>query len=272
MLSQRAFLLTSMTLLSACATVPSSSGTSSRGALRLDTYSTYCAKNPADCAEGAGTHAASKSLSVASSASRGAPIAATLVLRDTEPEDELERRLVDCAVQADQKVNHRWFGDRRPTDDECLERVDVEVDGCMESMRRAAALGREKHIEALACARKVLDEVWGDLYSIEQRYRFYRQNRLLERVSSEEEKRLLEQGCTQELWRTIKPDIVLHVRDNRRLACRVFDFKFPCLEGKQPQWTQYGETSAFAGSDQGTIYTEALGCKAVMISPKGVFR
>jgi hypothetical protein len=35
---------------------------------------------------------------------------------------------------------------------------------------------------------------------------------------------------------------------------------------------RYGPKSAFAGSDQGTVYTEALGCKAVILSPTGVFR
>jgi hypothetical protein len=139
-------------------------------------------------------------------------------------------------------------------------------------MTRAAALGREKHSVALNCAREVLDEEWGSHYSIERRYRFFRQSRLLESVSREEEKRLLARGCTQGLWRTIKPDLVLHGRDNRQSTCHVFDFKFPCIEGKRPQWTRYGEKSAFAGSDQGTIYTEALGCRAVMISPTGVFR
>jgi hypothetical protein len=179
---------------------------------------------------------------------------------------------VECAAQADLQVNQRWFGGRRPNDDECFEEVEVEVDGCLESMTRAAALGREKHVVALACARKVLDEEWSDLYSIEPRYRFYRQTRLLESVSREEEKRLLASGCTQGLWRTFKPDIVLHGKDHQPIACRVFDFKFPCLEGRQPQWTRYGQKSAFAGSDQGSVYTEALGCKAVIISPTGVFR
>ena len=94
----------------------------------------------------------------------------------------------------------------------------------------------------------------------------------MERVSREEEQHLLTSGCTQGLWRTIKPDLVLHGRDSPQRACHVFDFKFPCLEGKQPQWTRYGERSAFAGADQGTVYTEALGCKAVMLSPQGVFR
>ncbi|MFP2923616.1 hypothetical protein ACLESO_00060 [Pyxidicoccus sp. 3LG] len=270
---QHGFLLLTIALLTACATVPPQSGSSTQRDLRFDTYSAYCTRNPGACAEAAAQQAAaSRASSIAATATRNAPIVATVLLRDTEPQDELERRLVECAVRADQEVNRRWFGDRRPNDDECLEEVEVEVDGCLESMTRAAALGREKHTVALACAREALDKVWAGSYSIEPRYRFFRQSRLLESVSSKEETRLMKQGCTQGLWRTIKPDVVLHVSDNQQPACRVFDFKFPCLEGRQPQWTRYGEKSAFAGSNQGAIYTEALGCKAVMISPAGVFR
>ncbi|MDC0710563.1 hypothetical protein POL68_18950 [Stigmatella sp. ncwal1] len=237
----------------------------------MDTYSTHCGKNPTACPGIAERQAASRSLTISSAASRVAP-AATLLLRDAQPQDELEQRLVECAVQADLEVNRRWFGGRRPNDDECLEEVEVEVDGCMESMTRAAALGREKHVVALSCARELMEESSGGTYSIEPRYRFYRTNGVLERVSSEEEKRLLAKGCSQGLWRTIKPDLVLHEGGNRLVACRAFDFKFPCLEGKRPQWTRYGKKSAFAGSDQGTIYSEALGCKAVIISPVGVIR
>jgi hypothetical protein len=253
-------------LLTACASRQSAAA--SGRDLRLDTYSTHCGKNPAACSSLAKTQAASRALTIAS---RVAP-AATLFLRGAEPQDELEQRLVACAVQADLEVNRKWFGGRRPQDDECLEEIEVEVDGCMESMTRAAALGREKHAVALACVRKWLGESAVETYSIEPRYRFYRTNRVLEHVSLEEEKRLLAKGCSQGLWRTIKPDLLLQGADDGRLACRVFDFKFPCLEGKRPQWTRYGKKSAFAGSDQGTIYSEAFGCKAVIISPVGVIR
>ncbi|QSQ19481.1 hypothetical protein JY651_29700 [Pyxidicoccus parkwayensis] len=272
--SPRVFLLPAIVLLTACATVPPQSGSSGSRDLRLDTYSTHCGKYPATCPELAEKQAAaSKALTVATGATRAIPVAAAaLVLRDTEPQDELERQLVECAVQADLEVNRRWFGGRRPHDDECFEEVEVEVDGCLESMTRAAALGHEKHAVALACARRVLNKEWGDLYSIEPRYRFFRQTRLLESVSRDEETRLLASGCTKGLWRTIKPDIVLHGRENPPLACRVFDFKFPCLEGKKPQWTRYGPKSAFAGTDQGTIYMEALECRPVILSPAGVFR
>jgi hypothetical protein len=253
-------------LLAACAS--RQPGPASGRELSLDTYSTHCGKNPAVCPGFSKTQTASRALTAAS---RSAP-AATVFLRDAEPQDELEQRLVECAVQAELEVNRRWFGGRRPHDDECLEEIEVEVDGCMGSMTRAAALGREKHAVALACARKELGDSSAETYRIEQRYRFFRTNRVLEHVSLEEEKRLLARGCAQGLWRTIKPDLLLQGGEGGRHACRVFDFKFPCLEGKRPQWTRYGKKSAFAGSDQGTIYSEAFGCKAVIISPVGVIR
>ncbi len=191
---------------------------------------------------------------------------------DDKPQDTLEEHLVDCARLADQDVNRKWFGDRDPTDAECREVVELEVDGCTEFLTRAMALGREKHAAALECADKALKELWKDGYSLEQRYRYYMQTQLLEAVSAQEEARLLAQGCTKELWRTIKPDIVLHLGGNLHLVCRTFDFKFPCLKGKEPEWTEYGEKSAFSGFDQGYIYEKALGCKPVIIWRKGVLR
>jgi hypothetical protein len=81
---------------------------------------------------------------------------------------------------------------------------------------------------------------------------------------------LIAQGCTHELRRTIKPDIVLHAdRHSLRQSVLTLDFKFPCPDTNEPRWTLYGENSAYTGRTQDEIYKEALGGEPVMISPQG---
>jgi hypothetical protein len=134
-------------------------------------------------------------------------------------------------------------------------------------------LGQQKHALALQCARDVLKELWPASFSLEQRYRYYPNARFLELVNADEEQRLLAQDCTRELWRTIKPDIVLHADRNWLRAAIILDFKFPCPDSNEPQWKTYGKDSAYVGFDQGQIYQDALGGKALLISPRmGVTR
>ncbi|HYH96966.1 hypothetical protein [Hyalangium sp.] len=115
----------------------------------------------------------------------------------------------------------------------------------------------------------MLEQLWPAPFSLEQRYRYYPNARFLETVSREEEARLIAQGCTKELWRTIKPDIVLHAnRSSLRSSVLTLDFKFPCPDTNKPQWREYGENSACAGYNQGEIYRNALRGEAVLISPR----
>ncbi|XXF77553.1 hypothetical protein P2318_31545 [Myxococcaceae bacterium GXIMD 01537] len=255
-------------LLLSCA-ITSPRGGPSRRDLRLDSYTTHCARNPAPCV--VKPEPPLPAPPTVSAAASTATAVGALVLRDSKTLDDLERLLVECAAKADAEVNRRWFGDRGPTRKECDDEVDVVADGCVEHIPGAIALGREKHAVAAACARKALEE-GGYVFSLEPRYRFYRESRILERVGREEEARLLAKGCTRELWRTIKPDVVLHSLTGRESPCRVFDFKFPCYPGRKPTWTLYKDPSAFAGASQGTIYSEALGCSALLVSPLGVFQ
>ena len=164
-------------------------------------------------------------------------------------------------------MNSSFFGSRSPTRQECGE--EVLVDDCDEPITRAMLLGQRKHAFALRCAREVLEQLWPAPFSIEQRYRYYSNARVLETVSREEEARLIAQGCTRELWRTIKPDIVLHADGNLLRSMLTLDFKFPCPDTNEPRWTRYGENSAYNGSTQGEIYEQALGGEAVLISPRG---
>jgi len=258
-----ALLLVASALLGACA---SGSRHSERGELRLDTETVGRFRHAAAVGKAVSALAPAATRTVAASILAESVPVLLVLLKSDNAVGELEERLVECAIQAERQVNASYFGNRAPTRQECGEEVDV--DGCGGRLTRAMLLGQQKHVLALQCAREVLAQLWPGPYSLEQRYRYYRNARLLETVSPEEEARLIAQGCTRELWRTIKPDLVLHGDRDLLRSVLTLDFKFPCPDTNQPQWTRYGETSAYAGSSQGSIYKEALGGKALIISPQ----
>jgi hypothetical protein len=262
-----ACLVMASALLAACA---SSSQHSSRRDMRLDTETAARLRHAAGLVEGAGTLAPTTIRVVASQLAELVPSLISL-MGNGDAVGELEERLRECAKLADSRVNASFFGNRAPTRQECGE--EVEVDGCSTPVTRAMLLGQRKHVLALECAREVLEQLWPAPFSIEQRYRYYLNAQFLETVSREEEERLIAQGCTRELWRTIKPDIVLHVDGHLLRSVLTLDFKFPCPGTNNPQWTRYRENSAYFGFNQGEIYEKALGGKTVIISPsKGLTR
>lgn len=235
--------------------------------LRLDTetaarirHASALARQGARVLSPAATHASSSTLAGL------VPFLVTLLGNDNAV-DELEEQLVECAHQAERLVNLEFFGNRAPTRQECGE--EVEVDGCGERITRAMLLGQRKHAHALRCAKQVLEQLWPAPFSIEQRYRFYPHARFLEAISKEEEARLISQGCTRELWRTIKPDLVLHSDSDLLRSVVTLDFKFPCPDTNEARWTSYGDKSAYAGLNQGRVYQDALKGKAAMVSPRG---
>jgi hypothetical protein len=249
-------------LVAACASSPPRSG---RGDLRLDTETSTRLRHAAAAAERARAVAPAASRAMAARLAELVPIL-LVVLESDNAVGELEERLVECARQAERQVNQSYFGNRSPTRQECGE--EVMVDGCVEPITRAMLLGKQKHELALQCAREVLEELWPRPFSLERRYRYYANARFLETVSREEEARLMAQGCTRELWRTIKPDIVLHADGDLRRSALTLDFKFPCPDTNEARWTRYGEDSAYVGSNQGKIYKEALGGESLIISPR----
>jgi hypothetical protein len=255
-------LLLASLVLAACAGGPRRSG---HGDLRLDTETVSRIRHAAALGEGASSAAPGATRAVVSSLVRSVPEVLAL-LEGEGAAEELEERLVECARQAELQVNFSHFGNRAPTREECGQ--EVEVDGCDAPITRAMLLGRQKHVLALECAREVLEQLWPAPFSLEQRYRYYVGARFLELITAEEEARLIAQGCTRELWRTIKPDIVLHADRNLLRAALVLDFKFPCPGTNRPQWKDYGENSAYTGYNQGEIYQRALGGRAVIISPQ----
>jgi hypothetical protein len=244
---------------------------SARGDLRLDSETAARLRHAAVVGRGASPLAApAATQAVASHFARYAPLL-LILLKSDEAVSDLEERLVECARQAEREVNSSFFGNRAPTRAECGE--EVEVDGCGKSVTRAMLLGQRKHVLALQCASDVLKQLWPGSFSIEQRYRYYQHARVLEVVSREEEVRLIAKGCTPELRRTIKPDIVLHAERDLMRSVLTLDFKFPCPDTNEPKWTEYGGNSAYTGSNQGKIYKEALGGEVLLISPlKGVIR
>jgi hypothetical protein len=232
--------------------------------LRLDTETAARIRHASALGRGAGAVAPSAARTVASQWVRLVPVLRTLLETD-EAVAELGERLEDCARQAERQVNFMHFGDRAPTRAECVE--ELEVDGCGARVTRAMQLGQQKHVRALLCAREVLQEHWPGAFSIEQRYLYHRHAGVLETVSPQEEARLIKQGCTAELWRTIKPDLVLHPGRDLLRAVLILDYKFPCPATNEPRWKKYEEPSAYAGLEQGRLYQEALGGVPLLISP-----
>ncbi|MCP3141001.1 hypothetical protein [Pyxidicoccus xibeiensis] len=257
-------LLVASALSVACA---SSAQQAARGDLRLDTETVGRLRHAAATGRGASALApgAGRAI-VASVLAESAPVLLVLLESDNAV-GELDRRLVECARLAERQVNTAFFGDRTPTRQECGE--EVEVDGCGARITRAMLLGQRKHELALQCAREVLEELWPKPYSIEQRYRYYPNAGLLETVSRQEEARLIAQGCTGELWRTIKPDIVLHADRDLLRSVLTLDYKFPCPDTNSARWKKYGEDSAYPNFNQGRVYKDALGGEAFLISPRG---
>ena len=249
-------------LLTACTSSPKRS---TRRELRLDTETASQLKHAATASGSTSGLAVSATRAVVSNLARIAPPLLPL-LGGEEQVSQLEELLVECARQAERQVNSEHFGDRAPTRQECGE--EIEVDGCVEPVTRAMLLGQQKHALALECASDVLKELWPGPFSIEQRYRYYPSSKFLETVNEDQEKRLMAQGCTRDLWRTIKPDIVLHADHNWRRAVLIVEFKFPCPDTNLPRWKFYGDDSAYAGLSQRRIYEEALGAEALLISPR----
>jgi hypothetical protein len=262
-----ASLLLASALFAACASSPQHSR---RRELRLvDTETAGKLRHAATTTSaGAGSLAPAASRVVASTLGHLVPALLTILESDNAV-GELDKQLVECARLAERQVNSQFFGNRPPTRQECGE--EVFVDGCNAPITRAMQLGQLKHAVALQCAQQVLEQLWPAPFSIEQRYRYYPHAQFVETVSRQEEARLIAQGCTRELWRTIKPDIVLHADSSSlRRSVLTLDFKFPCPGTNEPQWTRYGESSAYTGSDQKKIYKDALGGEALIISPQGV--
>ncbi|WP_245814591.1 hypothetical protein [Cystobacter ferrugineus] len=259
-------LLLSCALLGSCAAGPRHSGFSG-GALRLDTETVGRMRHAAALKRAAGV--AVSTVAAASTIALLAPEVLGFFQNDEEELSRLEVALLECVQRAERDINAERFGHGAPTVADC--NAVVGVDRCGRPIYQSMELGNLKHARALTCMQDILKELWPGPVSIEQRYRFYRHAKVLETVSREEEKRLLDADCAEELRGTIKPDVVLHADRKLLRAILLLDLKFPCPADRDPKWTEYGHKSTYSGSSQGRIYQEALGGKALMLSPKGIF-
>lgn len=205
----------------------------------------------------------------ASNLARFVPEILRLFLNDEAEVSQLESFLLECVRRAEREVNTGRFGGREPTSADCKQVVGV--DKCGRPIYQSMELGNLKHAHALACMQDILRELWPGPVSIEQRYRYFRHAGIVELVSRQEEQRHLDEDCTGELWRTIKPDVALHSDYNLLRAILILDLKFPCPGDRNPQWMKYGDTSAYSGSNPREIYEEALNGTALTLSPKGIF-
>ncbi len=139
-----------------------------------------------------------------------------ITLKDFLDEAEIarvEQVLVQCAQEADLKINEQEYGqDNRPSDMEC-ERV-IGKDARNEDITRAMELGTMKHTAAFACVERELGQQISDHLTREPRYG--------KKPPGEE------YALTDEAAGSLVPDIVLHlVRDANKVQF-IYDFFFPC--------------------------------------------
>ncbi|MFY0573956.1 hypothetical protein ACN28S_05930 [Cystobacter fuscus] len=259
-------LLLSCALLGSCTAHPRHTGFSG-GALRFDSETAGRMRHAAELKRAAGVVVST--VAVASTIGLLAPEVLGFFQNDEEELSRLETALLACVQRAERDINAERFGYGAPTAEDC--KAVVGVDRCGRPIYQSMELGNLKHARALACMQDILKELWPGPVSIEQRYRFYRNAKVLETISREQEKRLLDADCAEELRGTIKPDVVLHADRHLLRAILVLDLKFPCPGDREPRWTKYGDKSPYDGFNQGQIYQDALGGKALMLSPTGIF-
>jgi hypothetical protein len=249
-------------LLSACVS-PSGRIHSSRYA--FDTATSACRQNPANCAALLGRGAALKPVQTVATA--GATVNAALQVLDAKTQADVEEALKDCADLARTEVLdwHRGdFAGPIPTPAECKQWT-VNKEG--KSVTWAMLLGEEMHQVALQCAQGQLDTLRPGGYSLEPCYRYNKQARQISLVPPEERLALLCDGRGHELRGTLRPDVVIHTGDPLRVLA-VFDFKFPCVNPKEPpEPRRYPSGHAYDGRFQGDMYQEALGPSTQFIFP-----
>lgn len=194
---------------------------------------------------------------------------AALQVLDAATTARIEKALKECADEARSEVLLRRFGDRSPTPEECNQKV---ADGRDAPVTLAMQLGEEMHRVALACTQEKLSKLRPGGFSLEQRYRYDRRTRKVSLVSWEEVQTLLNQGRAIELLGTLVPDVVIHSGDPLRIQ-RVYDFKFPCVNGTSPpRWRTYPKGHPYADFSQKVMYQEALAEDVWGVAPRwGIF-
>ncbi|NOK08202.1 hypothetical protein [Corallococcus exercitus] len=201
---------------------------------------------------------------IRATAQAGASVAGALRVMDAAGQARLREILKECATEADLDVNLRMLDGKTPTAQQCEEQVGTDAEG--KPITRAMQWGQEKHAVALRCVQARLSVERPGGFSLEQRYRYNRDTKTLELVSSGEEQAMIRTGRTGRLRGTLVPDVVIHSGDPLRAEAS-YDFKFPCPIGKEGVWRKYPEGHPWEGHRQGEMYEEALGVDAFRVSP-----
>ena len=193
---------------------------------------------------------------------------AALVLKDSEAfqsaRAELEKILEECAKQAEEDVNRKRLGGRKPKKADCDQEIGKKTNGA--PITQAMRWGLEKHKEARKCADIALNQLIPGQFSLEQRYRFDPATGRTSLVSKEARETLVQQGREKELEGTLEPDVVIHPGDPLK-AWAVYDFKFPCPETNPPTWSKYPKGHPYQGRTQGEMYRRALGQSPSRVTP-----
>ena len=194
--------------------------------------------------------------------------AAALVLSDIDrfktAQPEIEEILKQCARAAEDEVNRKWLGGRKPTKEDCAEELESKTGD--EPTTRAARWGIEKHEMARRCLEKRLNQFIKGQFSLEQRYLYDPLTGRKALLSQKEVDDLLRQGRANELKGTLQPDVVIHSGDPLQ-AWAVYDFKFPCPERNPPLWKIYPKGPPYNGRSQGDVYSKAFGRTAARVAP-----
>jgi len=251
----RAWMLTTGLMLVGCsAATPARHGRSSHFAQTMDSATSACMRSPA-CYAATADDAVLPWLARAMNAARtSAGMLRLLSAMDIERVDSI---LVECARQAHVLVNEQMFGpNKRPTREQCEGKV---KNPWKQDVKLAVELGRLKHEAALDCARKELEKVVPDNYSLEPRYGYDLKTRLTRLISREQVEEWLQAGWLHLLLGTLVPDVVIHETGNPLKVQAVYDFKFPCADDLNTQWRLYPPKHPYQFKDQGRMYKDALG-------------
>jgi hypothetical protein len=255
-------LLPVLLLLAGCVTgVParstpgSSHGTPGYYAQSTDSATAGCLRNPACYTTLPGEEAIIPGLSRAADAARAAATLATML--EGADIKLVEQTLVDCAQQANKKINaeDEELQGREPTREQCKQVVRMEGN---KEVTRAMELGNKKHEEALDCARKAFAGRFTQNVSVEPTYQKDPKTGLWRWIAPEQVKEWLQLGLTSALWGALVPDIVLHASGNPNQVQNVYDFKFPCPSTKKPSWRRYDKGQPHFPKDQKAMYRDAL--------------
>lgn len=197
---------------------------------------------------------AGQSVRIGSAEQRGVELAADL-------RKKVEKEIVRCARQADQKVNAYHFKGKSPTWEQCQE---IKLG---ERTTWAAYLGLFKHEESWQCLREALDKLLPQKnYWLRPRFYVDPQTETWKHMDENMMSQILSKDGWSGLRGTIEPDIV--ILDENGFIIHVYDLKFPCPETNVAKWERYGEGERWHYWSQGELYKKALGVTPRLVSPR----